>query len=130
MRKARRLVMLAGLAGLTLVSSHVPALNGQAPTAAPPRTKREMDRGKTALIEPGVKRIVQGASDAQQIAAPANSVIPSSVTPNGGFPFVKPRLDVGKRSVIEPHVRQALVPPTPRRGLRPRSRASRYCCFS
>lgn len=89
MKMLRRLLLLAAVIGCTVWSYHALADGGQ--RAAKPR----LDHGKSRVIEPAVKNVLNNT--APVAAAPAR---PGAATP---------RLDVGKGKIIEPALKGTLA---------------------
>jgi len=102
----RRLLLLAGVVGLSLLGHQIASSQEKPPSATPPR----LDRGKTAFIEPAVKAVVKNASTPtapQAVQVPANTIPPNIVN----ITLQKPWLDFGKMGVIEPRLKGVVTQP-------------------
>lgn len=112
MSTSRRFLLLAGLAGLTLLGLHVadasseeqgPRRPEQPKPAPPPR----LDVGKTIRIEPKLAGVVKNTTAAAVQPTPAvTPVIPPS--PFTNHQHLLPRLDVGKGGFIEPRLQHTV----------------------
>src|SRR5436305_7637006 len=97
MNPSKRFLALAGLLGLALIGLHAGSASSDDKPNPPPRPK--LDRGKTAVIEPGIARVVKNAAPAP---APVGPPAVAVVQPG------RPRLDFGKSVVIEPRIEQVV----------------------
>jgi len=111
MRALRKFLLLAAVGGLTLFGSHSVADSGTPQPGqpkVPSASKRptELDRGKSLVIEPRLKKLVEnGTAPAPQPPQPGPGVGPAPM--GGGLPpgFQPPRVDFSKSGWIEPRLK-------------------------
>jgi hypothetical protein len=96
----RRLLLLACLAGLYALG--LPFVSTQSTQAQSPGQPPRVDRGKTIVIEPALKKVV------------ADKTSPAPAPPPGGLVPIKVPvrpMDFGKSGVIEPRLKGILAGP-------------------